>query len=187
MEDINYHNMSDEELSDLCKKCDDTALHVLIGRMESVVANCVKSFSDSRFESEDLMQEGLVACFRAILSYDKSKGASLKTFAAVCINNALKNFVKKKNNVLLSGDSDFVSFEEDAISGLTAEDEYISAENYNSLRQSLKKVLSETEYKVFGFFVDGLSYSEISEKTGQSVKGVDNTLQRVRKKLKSIL
>ena len=187
MEVINYHKLSDEELAKLCKECDDKALSVLIDRLGGVISNCVQSFSDNRFENEDLMQEGLVASFRAILSYDESKGASLKTFAGVCINNALKNFVKKKNNSLLSADADFVPLVDETMGSVTAEDEYISSENYKNLRESLKNILSETEYKVFSLFVEGLSYSEISAKTGQSFKGVDSTMQRVRKKLKTIM
>ena len=187
MENINYHIMSDEQLAERCKNCDEIALQILIKRMESVIANCALSFSDNRFENEDLMQEGMVACFRAILSFDSEKGAAFRTYAAVCIKNALKNFVKKKDNVFLSADEDFVPLVDETTGGITAEDEYISSENYKALRESLKKILSQTEYSVFCLFVDGMSYSEIAEKTGQSVKGVDGALQRVRKKLKSIL
>lgn len=187
MENCNYHVMSDEELTTLCKNCDEIALRVLIKRMESVIANCAVSFSDSRFENEDLIQEGMVACFRAILSFDSGKGASFKTYASVCIKNALKNFVKKKDHILISADEDFVPLGDETVGGITAEDEYISSENYKLLRESLKKFLSQTEYTVFSLFVDGMSYSEIAEKTGQSIKSVDGALQRVRKKLKSIL
>ena len=187
MENINYHIMSDEELVNLCKSCDEQALQILIERTESVVANCAASFSDIRFENEDLIQEGMVACFRAILSFDGGKGASFRTYAAVCVKNALKNFVRKKDNVFLSADEGFVPLGDETAGSVTAEDEYISSENYKSLRESLKKVLSQTEYIVFSLFVEGMSYSEIAEKTGQTVKGVDGALQRVRKKLKSIL
>lgn len=187
MEVKNYHDMSDEDLAELCKRYDDSALHTLLKRTESVIANCAAAFSDSRFENEDLIQEGMVACFMAILSYDSGKGASFRTYAAVCIKNALKNFVRKKNNVFLSADEDFVPLGDETVSSTTTEDEYISSENYKNLRKSLKNILSQTEYTVFSFFVEGLSYSEISEKTGQSLKSVDCAMQRVRKKLKSIL
>ena len=187
MDSINYHKMSEEDLVELCKSYDDVALQTLMERMEGVVVNCVSMFSDDRFEKEDLMQEGLVACFRAVLSFDKTKGASFKTYAAVCIKNALKNFVRKKNNVFLSADEDFVSLADETVGSVTAEDEYISSENYKDLRESLEKILSTAEYNVFSLFVDGMSYSEIAEKTGQSIKSVDCALQRVRKKLKSIM
>ncbi|MBE6755256.1 MAG: sigma-70 family RNA polymerase sigma factor [Ruminococcaceae bacterium] len=187
METKNYHKMSEEELTELCKKGDDKALQLLIKRLEGVISNCVSSFLDERFEREDLMQEGLVAAFGAILSYDSSKGAALNTYASVCIQNALKNFVKKKNNALLSADADFVPFGDEALGGNAAEDEYISSESYRNLRKSLKKILSETEYTVLSLFTQGMSYAEISQQTGQSVKGVDGTLQRIRKKLKTIL
>ncbi len=187
METKNYHKMSEEELVKLCKTGDDKALQLIIKSLEGVITVCVSGFVDERFEREDLMQEGLVAAFGAILSYDSSRGAALNTYAAVCINNALKNFVKKKNNALLSADADFVPFGDEALGSYAAEDEYISSESYKILRESLKKVLSATEYTVLSLFTQGMSYAEISEITGQSVKGVDGTLQRVRKKLKSIL
>ncbi len=187
MDKKNYHKMSDEELVQLCKVCDDKALTLLIERLGGVIGNCVDNFSDSRFEREDLVQEGLVASFRAILSYDSSKGASLRTFAGVCITNALKNFVKKKDNGLITADADFVPLVDETAGETTTEDEYISSENYKNLRRSLKEILSETEYKVFSLFAEGLSYSEISKKTGQSFKSVDTAMQRVRKKLKNIL
>ena len=187
METKNYHKMSEEELVLLCKECDDEALKVLMKRLEGVIVNNVTRFCDERFEREDLMQEGLVGAFSAILSFDSSKGATLKTYAAVCIENALKNYVRKKNNGFLSADAEIVPLDKEPLGNSTVEDEYISAESYKDLRKSLKKILSETEYTVFSLFTQGLSYAEISEKTGQSIKGVDGTLQRIRKKLKSIL
>lgn len=187
METKNYHKMSEEELLKLCKTGDEKALQIIIKMLEGVIANCVSSFLDERFEREDLMQEGLVAAFSAILSYDSSRGATLNTYASVCIRNALNNFVKKKNNAMLSADADFVPYGDEALRSNAAEDEYISSESYRILRKSLRKILSETEYNVLSLFVQGLSYAEISEQTGQSVKGVDGTLQRIRKKIKLIL
>ncbi len=187
MENKNYLDMSDEELSLLCKKCDDTALEMLIKRLDGVINKCVSSFSDSRFEHDDLMQESLVAVFRAILTYDVVKGASLKTYASVCITNALKNFVKKKNNSLISADSLFVPLDEAPQGTTAAEDEYLSRENVDDLKESFKKILTPTEYKVFALFLEGMSYSEIAEELLQSTKSVDNAMQRVRRKLKTIL
>ncbi len=187
MEARNYRKMSQQELTRLCKEGDSEALQILMKSLDGVIIRTVNSFLDERFELEDLMQEGLVAAFGAILSYDSSRGASLHTYASVCIRNALKNFVKKKDNVLLSAEADYVPFCDEALGSNAAEDEYISSESYRDLRKSLKKVLSETEYTVFSHYVEGLSYAEIAEKTGQSVKGIDGTLQRIRRKLKSIL
>ena len=187
MEAKNYRNFSQQELTKLCKEGDREALQVLMKSLDGVIVKTVSGFLDERFEIEDLMQEGMVAAFGAIISYDSSRGASLNTYASVCVRNALKNFVKKKNNALLSADADYVPFGDEALGGNAAEDEYLSSESYRDLRKSLKRVLSETEYTVFSLYVEGMSYAEIAEKTGHSVKGIDGTLQRIRKKLKSIL
>ncbi len=182
-----YRNMSDEQLALLCKECDDSALELLIKRLDGVMNKCVSSFSDTRFEHDDLMQESMVAVFRAILTYDAQKGASLKTYASVCVTNALKNFVKKKNNSLISADSLFIPLDEAPQGSTAAEDEYISNENFEDLKRSLEKVLTSAEYQVFSLFLEGRSYSEIANELSQSTKSVDNAMQRVRRKLKSIL
>ncbi len=187
MEEKNYLSLSDEELVKLCRECDDAALEELISRLDAVIGKCVRDFSDSRFEHDDLVQESLVAVFRAILSFSPEKGASLKTYVSVCIGNALKNFVKKKNNSMISASSLFVPLEDAPVGNNALEDDYISSENYENLKRSLGHVLSETEYDVFSLFVEGMSYFEIAEHLKMSVKSVDNAMQRVRKKLKSIL
>ena len=50
----------------------------------------------------------------------------------------------------------------------------------------MKKLLTPFENEVLLMFADGSSYDEIANELGVSKKKVDNTLYRLRKKLKSI-
>ena len=48
-------------------------------------------------EKDDLMQEGRIGLFKAIMNYDSSRDSSFKTFANLCIKRQLINAVKNSN------------------------------------------------------------------------------------------
>jgi hypothetical protein len=61
---------------------------------------------------------------------------------------------------------------------------FFDNEDYKSLKDTIKLELSELEYQVLESFLGGENYSSIALKLGISEKSVDNSLSRVRKKLK---
>ena len=50
---------------------------------------------------------------------------------------------------------------------------------------TIKEKLSNQEYEVFSYMLDGLDYLEISKKLNKSPKQVDNTIQRIKTKIKT--
>ena len=61
---------------------------------------------------------------------------------------------------------------------------FFDNEDFKSLKDTIKVELSSLEYEVLQLFLSGENYSAIAEKLGISEKSVDNSLTRVRKKLK---
>ena len=51
----------------------------------------------SGIEFEELLQEGFAIVVRCRSKYDKKRGAAFQTFAWKCVDNGLKNFVKKND------------------------------------------------------------------------------------------
>ena len=51
----------------------------------------------------------------------------------------------------------------------------------------MEEELTELEKQVLVRFLDGLSYTDIADELGKSVKSVDNAIQRVKKKVKKLL
>ena len=51
----------------------------------------------------------------------------------------------------------------------------------------IKNVLSKNEYMVYELLLKGYDYNEIANKLNVSYKGVENTIQRIRKKVNVIL
>ena len=52
---------------------------------------------------------------------------------------------------------------------------------------SIKESLSDREYEVFSLMVNGLKYDEIATLLNKDLKQVDNTIQRVKAKIKKII
>lgn len=178
-----YEKLTDEQL--VKKSADDRdAQSVLIARyLFSVKAYALKISPDS---AEDLMQEGLMGLLSAVKSYNADKGVSFYTYAMVCIKNKVLSSLKK--NML----SDGVDITDEELEGYAdfgdiPEDIVIEKETAEELNQKIFPALSELEQQVFQLFLNGMSYNHIALELGISPKAADNAMQRVRRKLKSLL
>ena len=56
-----------------------------------------------------------------------------------------------------------------------------------AMLRRMEEELTELENQVLVRFLDGLSYTDIADELGKSVKSVDNAIQRVKKKVKKLL
>lgn len=169
-------------------KNNDTASFVeLLGIFSKTVSSLAGAFHLPHGEFDDLCQEGRMALYRAAMSYDENKQASFSTYAAVCMNNAMVNFVNKYN-ASVGGMAPVGSDDVEAVSTAGAPDDIAFSEQFRQLLSTRGFAgLSETERKAVFLKVCGYKTSEISEKTGKSAKSVDNTLFRARKKLRSYI
>ena len=57
----------------------------------------------------------------------------------------------------------------------------------DALLENARKLLSEFEVKILGYYLDGLTCREIAETVGKSPKSVDNAVQRIRRKIAQYL
>ncbi|MPM65386.1 RNA polymerase sigma-H factor [bioreactor metagenome] len=67
------------------------------------------------------------------------------------------------------------------------EEVFIGKEDIEFLEQTIEKMLSGLEKKVFNLYVSGKTYVEIANLLNKPVKSVDNAIQRIRRKLGSLL
>ena len=153
-------------------------------------------------EKDDLIQEGMIGLVKAYNTYDASKGASFSTFAELCIKrqliNAVKASARKKNaplNLSVSFDTP-VGTEEDSptIGEVLAagydsdpEDQVIFKELMELLVDPEKSFFSVLEQSVLELLLQGKNYIEIADILGKTPKQIDNAIQRIRKKIKSLL
>lgn len=149
-------------------------------------------------DREDLLQEGMIGLLKAIRAYDEGKNASFNTFASLCIKRqiitAIKNSNSGKNRMLnlavngfYEGEESNISYEKKSFNFYNPEEIFLGKEKLSGLKEFLSDNLSKMENEIFDFMLLGNNYIEIAEKTGRSIKSVDNTIQRIKKKVKGYL
>lgn len=175
-------SLSDEDLAGLCQT-DRNAISVLMSRYIRLIWKRALSFSENYPDAEDLFQEGLLALLKATSTFDKSRGAKFSSYCDVCVTNRIRNAVRATPDADKSISTDDI----DEPDNVTPEVICLEKESEKEINVKLSTLLSESEWSIFSLFLDDLSYKEISDKLGISVKAVDNGIFRVRKKLKALL
>jgi len=189
----NFSSLSNEKLVEYARNSNEECTRILLSRLSDIIKKSAELYLDASLEMDDMEQEGRLACFYAIKNYDFSKNTSFRTYAAVCINNRMLNFIKSKNSKKIVSQSGFTNIDDqeldipDSVNTTNPENIVIDREQSNSLKDFIEEVLSTLEYKVFLCLLDNMSYDEISRKLSISQKSVDNAVQRLRKKLQKTL
>ncbi len=147
------------------------------------------SFGLCGAERDDLIQEGYIALYNAARTYDSSK-SQFSTFATLCIKRRMLNWIEKNVNPSLSSMS-ISDLDDNDLSRIgmiqdNFEDDFILKTEISDLLDKAKSILSENEYKVFSLYIKGYTNDEICKKLGITKKSCDNSLFRLRKKLRSV-
>ena len=198
----NYKDMSDEDLINVIKSGDKSALEFLISKYKELVNMKVSKFFMIGAEKEDIVQEGLIGLFKAVKSYNPEKQNSFKTFATLCIERQLITAVKNSNrqkhiplNSSVSLNAEVYDNEGNTTvmevldNNKTSEDPLdiiTKKENYDLVEKNIDESLSDFEKKVLKFYKNGESYASIAEKLDTKIKSVDTAIQRIRKKANKI-
>ena len=192
---MNYSELKDEELVKL-SATDESALDAILLRYKKAVVSIARQYYIIGGEESDLIQEGTLGLFKAVKNYNEK--SPFKNFALTCIKNGIITAVKSDNRlknrplnfyVSLSGEDGDDMDKNSAFMDTAAnpEQKYIDSEQAAELEKRIQAVLSKFEYRVFRSCLVGFSYSDIAKKEGKSVKSVDNAVQRVRKKIESVV
>lgn len=193
---------TDEQLIEELNNGNELAESELLLRYKFYVMKMVRRFYLVGGDMEDLIQEGMIGLYRAIKKYQTGRNATFKTFAITCIKHQLQGAISKANSKKHKVLSEAVSFhnyaENDTTDGndfvfdtltelSTPVDALIDKENFETLKQDIKQILSPLEEKVFDMYLQGYKLNEISQGLNTDRRGIENALARVRCKLKKQL
>lgn len=180
----NYENLSDNELVASISAGNYNHLQTLINRYMPYIISTASRYNSSGYDVEDLIEEGIIAVFDAVKSFDSDK-SSFRTFVTLCINRAISNQLKMLSATKRIPESLITNIDDAVLSDESSpENIFIEKESFNDLSAAIKRNLSDFEYKVFSAFMQGDSYSEIASSLNITVKSVDNALRRIRSKLR---
>lgn len=183
---LEYQRTKDKELcSEIIEK------HELFIR-----ANCRKYFLPGQ-EEDDLLQEARIGFFKAIRDYDPERHPVFLAFAVRCVKgqciSALKGAQRMKQRMTYAAKSLNAPVFEYNPSLLAIDlviDEKSNPERdgtnwdcYRVCDELLRMNLSPNEYDVLNLWLNGYTYQDVAMLMNRTRKSIDNTLQRVRRKL----
>lgn len=193
-----FKNMTDEDLSALAVNGNEAAAEYLIKDYKELVKSKASLYFMLGADRDDIVQEGMIGIFKAIMNYDPGKGASFKTFADLCVNRqiitAIKSAGRQKHAPLNQSISlDKPINEEDlsytlgetlaAGTDTDPEEVLLMGEMAEILFSRHDSFLSDFERFVLGEIIKGKSYRDIAKENDKSDKSVDNAIQRIRRKV----
>lgn len=186
-DDLKY---SDDQILSYAQSGDISMLNLAVQKYRQIVEVTANRFADSPMEREDIVQEGMIGLLAAVKSYDSTKGASFRTYARICIENAIHSALRKYYRLKDIPVQNVIEYQEEEIpldSGFdSAEDTYIAQESVSLLTKVLQQNLSDFENEVLRLHIVGCSYDEIAKRLSKTPKAIDNALQRARRKIESI-
>lgn len=193
------NSLSNEQLVKLAQEGDRDCYNILLGRHRGLILSLLRTYHlENAADRDDFIQIGYIALWESIKKYDETRGAGFCTFAFLCIqrnlHDAARQLFSDKNRSIVNftewrkavgaEDSDVFDIIDHAT--LSPESATIDKEDHDELHAFLKEHLTDRQYTVLILQSYNLSYEEIANALHITVKQVDNTLQAVRKKLRSI-
>ena len=196
-----YNSMTDDELIELAQSGDDTALEVILVRYKPLVYKKSRPYYLAGGDDDDVIQEGLIGLYKAVISFDKSKFPLFNVFAGVCIERRILSAVKKASRlkhiplnsyVSLSdtepwNEYDFTENTFDSSEKANPENILIEREAVSGLELLINRSLSSFEMEVLLSYLNGHSYKEIAQQLNRDVKAIDNAMQRIKRKLELVV
>ncbi len=172
------------------------AVNTLLQKYKSLVNKIARSYFLIGGDMEDIVQEGMIGLYKAIINFSEGKHASFKTFASLCIKHQIQTAVKvasSEKNMMLSTALPITERihdeEEEEIEILipsdlpSPDDKVLQREKMQELQKAITSALSPLENKILALYLRGYSYNEIAQMGNLSKKSIDNGLSRIKHKL----
>ena len=180
-----YESKDDDALVLLAKAGDGDAAEELMLRYKNMIRGIARKFAFGTLaETDDLVQEGMIALYAAIGNYVPTQG-KFKNFARLCAERRICSYLRFVGRRDPEGSRSEVDPETIPVDD-TPEERVLTDEADGEFRMRLLSALSDFEFRVVTYYLDGMSYAQISESTGRDLKSIDNALARAKRKLQRV-
>ncbi len=201
---MNIKEISDDELLMLISSQNEEANELIFKKYKYIIDILTNkyypAFLKLGIDKSEIYSEALSGFTDAINGYNGNKNATFPTFLSLCIRRRIIKLIRKhntlKNKINIEAYSLDYTFESSQTSLIdTLEDELIKdplhqiteEEDLIDLTKTIKSKLSDFEYNVYEYMLDGLNYQEIALILDKNLKQIDNAIQRIKLKIKEIL
>lgn len=185
----------DYELVYLAQDGNEDAINIIYDKYKPIIVkkskNAIVFVTHHGIEINDIMQEGFIGLEEAIRNFSQDNEATFYTFATLCIDRQILNFLRKingnKDRILNEAIMIDDSLENTLKDNYDIEKELLGRDNHNLITKKIKDDLTDFEKSVFDLRIKGYSFEEIAKKLNKDLKSIYNTLQRIRIKVKKII
>lgn len=198
---MNYKDFNDNEIIYCIKDNNEEASDLIYEKYRPFIEVTAKRLAryslNTGLETSDFIQEGMLALNNAVISFDEQKDITFYTYAKTCIERKMISLIVKntsnKHKVLNNSIPFEISDEEgehllfgDILEdrGSNPEEMIINDETEKILIDNIRCNLTDLERQVFDLKISGFSYKEIAEILDKTPKSIDNTIQRLKNKIK---
>lgn len=138
--------LSNEETTELFIKLKNGDLSVkeeIINGNLKLVLSILKKFSNSKYNSDDLFQVGVVGLIKAIDNFDVSLGFNLSTYAVPLIIGEIKRYIRDNTQVRVSR-----SIKDLAYKIINYQDEFLALHGFMPTNEEISRYLNIEEYEI---------------------------------------
>ena len=199
-----YENIPDEQLIRKLREGETAIMDYIISKYKYLVIRAAKAIYLIGGENDDLIQEGMIGLFKAVRDFDTNQETSFYSFAELCISRQMYTAIKlsqRQKHMPLNSyvslydikKSDYDDKQSPLIEQLeietnnNPEELFLDKERMQMLVEELNERLSDMERRVLHLHLQGEDYRSIAELLDKGPKSIDNALQRIRQKMRTIL
>ena len=177
------------ELVRKAKEGDEEAFAALCRTYKNMIYKIIYTFDldsgDYTMDLDDLYQEGCLALYDAVFTYEEERNVLFSTFAYIVIRSRIRSYIRRQRRIVYENmySLDLHSHE----SELCVREDPVTYHKELCFQQDLNKFFSELpklDKQILVLRGDDCSYKEIAQRLDMSVKMVDNRLMKLRKRLK---
>ena len=186
---------NDYELVFLAKEGNEDAINIIYQKYKPIIVRnsqtAILKANHHGIEISDIMQEGFIGLDEAINNFSENDNASFYTFAVLCINRQIINYLRKttggRDKILNDATPIDEYVERNMKDDHDTEFSFIYKETEEYIKEEIKKNLTEFENNVFNLKIDGYTFEEIANTLNRDVKSIYNTFHRIKLKIKKII
>lgn len=183
---------NDYELVYLAQEGNEDAINLLYQKYKPIIVkkskNAIILATHHGIDINDIMQEGFIGFDEAIRGFSQNETASFYTFAMLCVDRKIANYLRKTTGSRGKVLNDAVAIDETLEKvlgdGTNIESKIMGKDTDNELTIIIREILTDFERKVFDLKIKGYSFEEISNVLNKDVKSIYNTFQRIKMKIK---
>ncbi len=196
-----YDKYNDYELLSYISECNEDATDILLKKYEPLIVSTakklLKGMENFGLDINDLIQEGRLGLLKASETFSESKDTLFYTYAKTCIERKMYDLVKSTRRVKHKILNESIPIDVDDDKGEYKELDYLlkdetenpeqlllNEEGKKELQNIINSKLNDIEIQVLELKLKGFENKEISEILDCDYKKIDNTLQRIKQKLK---